>query len=130
MPMPVDDQAYGNDRTRTSNEVKNGNPARPQSDNGEVVAGSAALTSRSEWARLQQPGAFRGATSPSQNQLEVYVSTIPPIAPVPDEIPEERPDDQQPDPFGEKTDDEGGDPENETISESPSDDPRRPSNPA
>jgi hypothetical protein len=58
------------------------------------------------------------------------MSTIPPIAPLPDEIPEERPDEQQPDPFGEKTDVEGGPPDNETVSDSPTDDPKRPSNPA
>ena len=57
------------------------------------------------------------------------MSTVPPFAPLPDEIPEEREDQQQPDPFGDKTDREGGDPAPD-ASDAPSGDPSTPSNPA
>ena len=32
MSIPIDDETYGVDRSRTQDEVKSGNPGRPQSD--------------------------------------------------------------------------------------------------
>jgi hypothetical protein len=63
------------------------------------------------------------------------MSATPPFAPLPDENSDEQSPDQQPDPFGEKTDTEGGDieggdPAEESVSDHPTDDPDRPSNPA